>query len=40
MKFQTKAITLKKLKHLKYNVPNLIYFKCSDYIKFERKIHR
>ena len=37
MKFQTKAITLKKLKHLKYNVPNLIYFKCSDYIKFEEK---
>tara|TARA_B100000282_G_scaffold242449_1_gene185464 strand:+ start:4845 stop:7145 length:2301 start_codon:yes stop_codon:yes gene_type:complete len=37
MKFQSKAITLKKLKSLKYNVPNLIYFNCSDYIKFEEK---
>ena len=38
MKFQSKALTLNLLKNLKFNVPNLIYFNCSEFLKFEDKI--
>jgi len=38
MKFQSKALTLNLLKNLKFNVPNLLYFNCSDFLKFEDKI--
>ena len=38
MKFRSKAITLNLLKNLKFNVPNLIYFNCSEFLMFKDKI--